>query len=564
MQINQSARQQNKMGCLELLRKYFTARYLVYGARYFSYSHYNCSRRLKKQVGELLRKEAKEASASAFKIKRPNETTQEKSDEKEVRRALDELGMFKLPKVLKYYQLWSTIVHAINVCAVALVRLNESAKLLDIHLICYMGLIVVHEDAPPRQMMWSGWILSLMHLSWRYLMFRSEDCRCLLFDDFSASNLGLVKEAIKFRSQPSGQYSRVSISLLRERIFFDSKRRRCGGAGGEKRKLNLIQRPNRTTAAWRQLNRVAKLSAIGWTVVFVPVGVVLLFLGFRVSLLKQAVTYANCKDANSNVSTYIYWHRATLSLLLGTTHALDNFVALLDTIIISPLASFDLLIYWKSIALRLESARNVLRAAHLDATRRRRGEWRLATEAPPPRFNLMIPLEPRNNLITRDDEHIRAECRQIQDSLCDFFDCVRQANYFVTVLNLFWLANWLCLTTATTIVGFKTLTDIAFVRIVGLLSLLVTLFACCFALLVRRAVRPTYQVLCTIMALDKSAEEKLRWKAILEYYSPMKQYAFRFFGDKVFSEIACLKIISFSLTIFAVFETVLQRGGETE
>ena len=297
-----------------------------------------------------------------------------------------------------------------------------------------------------------------------------------------------------------------------------------------------VVRPNRTIEAREELAKTVSF-CLKVTIIVQVILSPLIYIGLSTIFYKQSIIFEGCPDSNANYKQPVYWLRVIATFTISCVHAVDGFFALVGGIWGTALVSGDLLIYWRhnhncsaglirklvSNESRLCSAKNV-------------------------------------SLETKLECYSRFECRRLQENLCDFFACVRRANNSIALPTHSILFFWLCCITLTAAIGFKSATNLEFVRIVGLLLFIIMSLVCCLSLRLKRRVQPSYPILCSLTALEQNGAIKQQWLTILEYYWPMKMYAFTLFGNQVFTELTCLRIISYTLTIVAVVETSWRRS----
>ena len=503
--------------------------------------------------------------------------------------SLDELGLFKLPKFLVFYLIVSNVTHFFNFFAGIAIKLN-GPNLFGLQIPCIIGRFVVHEAAPQSQMIWFSATLSGLHLAFRCTLFLFCTSFKISFWPFTHVKLELVREALQAssieklyetssydcRGAKLGGFTFGSLALLRNNMFrevfwFESDdfqgnarnfkrvfvRRRLGQLPPKRRQNLLVCRPNRTLDSWHKLEEAANFCLKICGILFVTVGSVAIYFGVRTCLFRQAITYEDCEGAaEADYKTPIYWYRVFATTSVSSLHGLDLFFSFTVGLFFMTQTSCDLVIYWSNIHNRLVALAAKISllnrielpakgAATLFGTRRSYGP----VGKPEVSFSSMrLFRRPTGRGEEQLRQIVRIERFDLHSSVCDFFKCLRQADSLVSTTNAYYIFGWLSLTTVATLTGLKTATSVVFVRLIAVIFFVVLLTICGLSLRVKRAIRPSYSILCTLAALDSAANKKL-WVQLLEFYTPMRRYGFTLYKGKAFTELEFLKIISYTFTI---------------
>lgn len=157
------------------------------------------------------------------------------------------------------------------------------------------------------------------------------------------------------------------------------------------------------------------------------------------------------------------------------------------------------------------------------------------------------------------------ELEKLRASFVDFFGQVRKFNRLIDIMITFVISGWLAFNVVFTLTGVQTGTSIdrwnhQIVRVFQMVGFVFFFVSFALPLIeLRRIIQSGYPTICSLMALDMSAN-KTKWAEILMHYTYRPTYAFTCFESKIFSRIILMQVLSYTITVVFVIE-ILQGAN---
>ena len=474
--------------------------------------------------------------------------------EEKIRVSLEELGIYKIPQFLVLYQIYSTCMHIINFSVLTLAKLI-GFRPFGFELTCFWGRVVLHENVPQEQMIWFSWILSGIHLSWRsyaLLHLRKLALKTIELNPYVLCEQSLLEQALDLSCRNRKVGEKESLEVLRDSLLIKTS---CPFGvetvklGSNKAEYFARVRPNRTLKARKELDQVATIS---FRITFLSIicSSFIILTAIRANLFSQSISYEGCPNANADKTTAIYWWRLLTSSEVTFVQAIDNFVASAATFHLAALVSADLLLYWRHIHETILTLRRKFSTQTIVYVKPQQYE-----------FGHCLHNMRKSSLAERSTNTCDSdELNNLKESLLDFFSFLRRSDKLMSFQISLWLCTWLMCITIAALTGLKTSTNILLVRIIATVVCVVVLSVCFLTVQVKRAVESSYATLCGLITFS-SVESRLSWLKAMDYYAPMKRYGLTIFGGGMLTQLTCLKLISYSLTIIVVVDTIFIRSS---
>ena len=486
------------------------------------------------------------------------------------------VGLCKLSKLVKIYQIFSTIVHFVCAIQMPVDQLGGWLLARSVSTECYLGQFVKVQGIPHRYFNWYLWIFSVLLILWRIFMSRiGHKIRLEVVQFLYFANSNLILKANEEEERLAlilptlcKEESRRQVELLRSILFCRSfqKRPQYYGCSGQFSKLKRLNRTNKFRCKLLRVFHMTYANSTRFLLAALLLGVPLYSIG---AYLDQKQIAKSC----SNNSPTMFWFRVLLSVVMSTVMANDFFVAFLFSFQLAFILICDLLTYWKRIDVRLSRALNkrvILRNSIRLATRNNRQTHKQVKQTVCGQVNdkqinlckFCCAIECGEGCSRKAQEleliwferNAQLELHQLQEYITDFFEGVRDFDGFMSHLIDGIVCFWLFAVATAAAEGiYKQFeADATVVKVSQVVSFITMVSSSWFVLSLKRAVHSSYSKICTLTAICDCSERKGIWLSILEYYSPMQSASFKLFNDRHFDELALLKLVSYTVSIIVL------------
>lgn len=463
------------------------------------------------------------------------------------------VGIPKLALWAQLYMILSTCWHIVNIAMnLYLKYYGEENFDTGSTYICYVPRFVFHEGLDQSYMVWLSVVVSVLHLTWRFIIVVLE--RSFTLD--MLPYLSWSDELIRERSDPSKALedynSKAGLDLVQNVIFY-----RSFNATTNNPELHV--RPNRTPEARKRLYTfINQFSIVSVIIVATATGLIMSIV-LRTILLKQNYLYQGCDvvffDQAYLIRFFFSWTNTSILFL-------DNALIIYFQPGLVAILIYDLYVYWKSIEARLIRLRKLLPIVRaisdqcqgiMMAKIRSSGQFDNGG-----RYLRRMSL---SGVLNFGQQDIEREITELRWVIVDFFKQVSQVDKFVSTVVGLAIMTWLLANAMVTMTGLQLHTQYLTVIIVrsfqiaGLVAL--TVLSLIF-FVIKQVSEDAYTIISTLMAFDPSIN-KQRWIVLLEYYTFKPRYAITVYRThQIYDHLTYLKVVSYTLSFFFFVESYRQ------